>query len=143
MLALRVAPAGPDPWVPGGPRWPLRTSVLATMFCMREIEAAGADYGDVHINKLSREVSWLLTVSKTDVRAKTSEVVLGCAAPTGNVRCCAIAWPPCPACSAATHLDELEQFLCGHLGMAAEALPFAPLFADAVGGRIVGRTVGR
>ena len=74
-----------DPVAKGGPSWPGRSTILASWWLLREIEASNALVEHVEVDAAAKRISWRLPSSKTDWKA------LGRCA---NIRAPASSWHP-------------------------------------------------
>eukprot|EP00435_Cladocopium_sp_Y103_P051935 s1011_g16.t1 len=113
-LAELAELSGSQAVVPGGPLWPVRATLLASWWLLREIEAANATRAHVEIDIKSLRVSWRLPSSKTDWKA------------LGATRChsCSCEFAPatqCPYHNMVRHLENISQ------------RPNAPIFPAADG----------
>ena len=71
---LKVAELTEQPaLVSGGPTWPGRSSLLASWWLLREIEASQARRGHITIDMWACKVTWRLPSSKTDWKALGAE----------------------------------------------------------------------
>ena len=103
-----------EPLVSGGPVFPLALFVLATLFLLRELEAASATWSDIVLNDTAKTVTLTLPSSKTDWAAKGCRRTWGCT--------CHLA-KPC-AYHTASHYKRIAT---------ARGLLDGPLFVDKAG----------
>ena len=97
------------PLVSGGPKWPARSTLLASWWLLREKEAAQAKRMHIRLDEEAATISWRLPSSKTDQAALGAVRVHSCS-------CTGVRSPICPF-----HLmkDQLQ---------AIEVGPNAPVF---------------
>ena len=72
------------PIAAGGPHFPLALFVLATLFLLRELEAASATWADIVLNEVAETVTLTLPSSKTDWAAKGCRRTWGCTCSLGK-----------------------------------------------------------
>eukprot|EP00435_Cladocopium_sp_Y103_P053506 s1434_g17.t1 len=61
-----LLPVGEEPAARGGPKWPVRASVIASWWLLREIEASNTLTTHMEVDEKLLKVSWRLPSSKTD-----------------------------------------------------------------------------
>jgi hypothetical protein len=105
------------PLCAGGPCFPLRCTLLAILFLLREIELACAKHSDLSFDHDLREVSWNLTSSKSDPRALGTVRTWGCL--------CSSVAVPCPYHLALAQFEWLPGFALS-LGISLSDLPLFP-----------------
>ena len=119
-------PAGPEPWVPGGPAHPRRLLTVGAWWLTREIEIGNAAVDDVRLSD-DGVATLALPASKTDIQA------LGAAR---SHACACGAWKPGPAllsrelCPACALRDQVRWASLGP-GPAGDGP--RPLFPEAAG----------
>lgn len=88
--------------VPGGPKWPGRSTLLASWWLLREIEASQARREHIVVDMWDCKVTWRLPSSKTDWKALGAERSHRC--------CCDFASPStCPYHEMLEHLKDISE----------------------------------
>lgn len=67
MARLLKLPLTAAVLTPDGPMWPVAAALLGTMFLMCEVEKAAARVHHLTFDHEQKEVTWLLSMSKTDL----------------------------------------------------------------------------
>ena len=95
-----------DALVPQGPKWPARSTLLASWWLLREIEASQAQRQHVEVDENLKKIAWRLPSSKTDWKA------------LGATRChsCSCEFAPTKQCPYHCMVAQLES-----IGKDAEA----------------------
>lgn len=75
---LCLLPSPTDPLVPGGPHAPFHFAKLASIFLLREVEAANTLVSSWSFNHEAQELTWLLPASKSDHLALGTRRTWGC-----------------------------------------------------------------
>ena len=104
------------------PVFPAHVAILASLWVLREIEAAWACVGDLTVDTIALTVAWHLPVSKTDPRAKAVSRSWGCL-------CRALQSGLCPYHLFAAYLDKLKNTFNGGNDLEDDF----PLFPDTAG----------
>ena len=97
---LLLLPLTPEPLSSDGPQHPVRFTLLATSFLLREIEASTTVCGSWSFYDEALEVTWLLPGSKSDHLALGVSRTWPCI--------CGVQTLACPYHLAKAHLDWLE-----------------------------------
>ena len=83
------------PLVVGGPCWAVRTTLIAIIFLLREIELALARLSAWSFDHVLLEITWLLPTSKSDPSRRGTSRTWGCL--------CSVSGLPCPYHLAVAH----------------------------------------
>ena len=70
-----------------GPAHPVRLTLLAVMFLLREVELSAALHSDLHLNLRDKEVSWKLSSSKADTQGRGVSRTWRCICDHGALPC--------------------------------------------------------
>ena len=90
-----------EPMADEGPQWPVRATLLASWWLLREIEASRAKQSHISIDRADHKVTWRLPSSKTDQAALGAYRSHRCACGIGPRSLC-------PYHLMADHLDSLS-----------------------------------
>jgi hypothetical protein len=124
-MATLLSLARPSsPLVVGGPRHPVESALLASMFLLREVEMAASQVRHLLLDDRLLTVTWTLTASKTDPCAHGTTRSWGCL--------CGVAGLPCPYHLARHLVDSALSFASTLLLTDGEAL-LMPLFHNDAG----------
>ena len=72
----------------GGPVWPIRSTILASWWLLREIEASRAQKKHIRLDHEAKKVTWQLPCSKTDQAALGAERAHTCSCTFTSSRLC-------------------------------------------------------
>ena len=77
-----------EPLVPGGPKWPGRSTILVSWWLLREIEAHHSLVSHISVDQDALKITWRLPSSKTDWRAIGAERAHRCACDFVSTKVC-------------------------------------------------------
>eukprot|EP00435_Cladocopium_sp_Y103_P032253 s2001_g8.t1 len=116
LAELALLPHSEEPLVRGGPKWPVRSALLASWWLLREIEASYSLTSHVDIDEEAYKVSWRLPSSKTDWKAlgATRSHTCSCEFTTKS---------QCPYHSVVDHIKALGPKYSGPMFPGSDGLP--------------------
>lgn len=115
MSRLLALPRSMRALAEGGPQWPVHAVLLGTLYLMREVELAATQVRHLSFNHDLQEVTWELSMSKTDPLALGTRRTWGCL--------CGVPALPCPYHLAHEHVQAVRAHAITACLMDPDSLP--------------------